>query len=412
MSDRTGSPVVAEEEQIASDPAGRAGPTATLFEDLFAEIMRGSHRYAPGVEQRRPTLVDSHEAIGRRTARRVREHCRNAVERLASRAGFTRRHFDPGVAGRQLATILDQSDGLRHTYSLLGDERSRSAFASLLELRVLGPHHAPLRLTPGAYRSMQRYVNRKLRLERDTFDVSDPWFSPLSLYRVDVDGGVPVTLHSHSVDVVSVFLCNQYSYCGERRVGVQPGDVVIDVGGCWGDTALYFASLVGPRGKVFTFEFDPESLAVMRENLSLNPQLAERIEVIEEALWDRSGEALEFQAAGRMTAISDDAGQTPASGTAVQTITLDDFVQRAGLQTIDFLKMDVEGAELNVLRGARGSLARFAPRLAIAAYHYDDDLIRIPQAIDPQSHGYVLYLDSFSPVQEETVLFAVASDSG
>jgi FkbM family methyltransferase len=218
---------------------------------------------------------------------------------------------------------------------------------------------------------------------------------------------VPVTLHSHSVDVVSVFLLNQYSYAGDsQRVAVQPGDVVLDVGGCWGDTALYFASLVGSSGKVFTFEFDPESLAVLRANLNLNPELASRIEVIEEALWDRSGETLEFLQAGRMTSIKRDAAPGRALPAVVSTITLDDFVQRAGIQRLDFVKMDVEGAELDVLRGARESLSRFAPRLAIAAYHQDDDLVRIPQAIDPAARDYSLYLDTFSAVQEETVLFA------
>jgi FkbM family methyltransferase len=258
-----------------------------------------------------------------------------------------------------------------------------------------------------AYRAMQSEADRELRAEEATFEVSDPWFSPLSLYRVPMAAGPPVALHSHSVDVVSVFLMDQYTYDhAPHRVGVEPGDVVIDVGGCWGDTALYFANLVGPAGKVFTFEFDPENLAILRTNLALNPELASRIEIVEAALWHTSGETLGVVQAGRMSQVVRDDGAPPQL--FVPTITLDDFAEQASLDRIDFVKMDVEGAELSVFHGATGSLARFRPRLAVAAYHKHDDLVRIPEAIASIGGSYRLFLDTFSAAEDETVLFATA----
>jgi FkbM family methyltransferase len=202
---------------------------------------------------------------------------------------------------------------------------------------------------------------------------------------------------------VSVYLLEQYSYlAGAEHVTVEDGDVVLDIGGCWGDTALYFASRVGPSGKVYTFEFDPDNLAIMRANLELNPELAERIEVVESALWDRSGELLSFVQGGRMTTVLPDGG----AASSVATVTLDEFVEDRGLERVDFVKMDVEGAEPNVLRGGAGSLRRFTPRLAIAAYHADDDLVQLPELIASPEPGYRFFLDSFSAVEEETVLFA------
>jgi FkbM family methyltransferase len=219
-----------------------------------------------------------------------------------------------------------------------------------------------------------------------------------------VAGDSVITRHAHSVDVVGVFMFEQYSYTrGAERVGVQPGDVVLDIGGCWGDTALYFANLVGPEGRVYTFEFDAENLRVLRANLELNPDLAERIEVVEQALWDRSGETVAFARAGRMTAIVSGEGEGH-----VPTATLDDFVAQAGIDRLGFVKMDVEGSELNVLWGGREALERFAPRLAIAAYHKKDDLVAIPRALESLDRDYRLYLDTFSPVEDETVLFATA----
>jgi FkbM family methyltransferase len=189
-------------------------------------------------------------------------------------------------------------------------------------------------------------------------------------------------------------------------VGAEPGDVVLDVGGCWGDTALYFASLVGPAGKVYTFEFDPESLDILRANLALNPELAGRIEVVEKALWERSGETLEFLQAGRNTTLLPDHAER--RGLPVPTITLDDFVEEAALERVDLVKMDVEGAEPSVLRGGRGALKRLTPKLAIAAYHSDDDLITLREAIESLDAGYRFYLKTSSPVEEETVLFGRA----
>jgi FkbM family methyltransferase len=167
---------------------------------------------------------------------------------------------------------------------------------------------------------------------------------------------------------------------------------------------------VGPQGKVFSFEFDPQNLEIMNANLALNPALAERIEVIPAALWNRSGETLEFAQAGRMTTVrpaGDEAQANPAS-LRVMTSTLDDFVQQRGIDRIDFIKMDVEGAEPEVLAGAGEALARFAPKLGIAAYHRDDDLVRLPTAVVQADPSYRLYVDSFSPYEDETILFAAS----
>jgi len=378
-----------------------------LLERLLQEILRDGHSYAAGLEPWRPTLALSPAPRFRRVPALARETVRDAVDRLAARAGFSRRHFDPDAAARQLAALVDRSSSLEATYALLGDDASRQAMVDLLKLRVLGPYHAPLSVTPQSFRAKQAYAERRLRLRQGTFEVSDPWFSPLSLYAVPIEGDQPIKLHAHSVDVASVFLLGQYRYVSPTaRVSPEPGDVVLDVGGCWGDTALQFAAQVGPHGKVYTFEFDPESLRVLEANLELNPHLAQRIEVVRLAAWEDSGRTLPFRSAGRNTGLAPSTGEIDLP--TAQTISLDDFAQQYGLRSIDFVKLDVEGAELSVLQGARRALRRFAPKLAVAAYHREEDLVRLPAFISELERGYTLFLRTFSPLEEETVLFASA----
>ena len=377
---------------------------------LFSEILRDAHRYAGGLEPARPTTA------GRRSAGRLppapraregirlgRDRLRDVIERSAARAGLSRRHFDPELAAARLGRIHELSDGLAHTYEQLADTASQRALIDLLKLRVLGPYHTSLHISPERYRAEQDRVDRELRVTADTIHVSDPWFSPLSLYRLNVDGAA-ISLHSHSVDIVSVFALGQYHH---PAVHVSAGDVVLDVGGCWGDTALYFASRVGPHGRVYTIEFDPENLEVMQANLALNPQLASRIEVLEHALWDTPGRQLNYVQAGRSSTVLGDDGTK--AGRRVHTVTLDELADGLGLQRLDFIKMDIEGAEPRALRGGNATIKRFGPKLALAAYHRDDDLVVLPRQVRALSAGYRMYLGSYSPVEDETVLFAAPS---
>jgi len=376
-----------------------------LIPTLFQEILRDTHRYTPGRDARRPTLARRPTTKWRSALGGAREYGRDALERLAAHAGFSHGHFNPDLAAERLIRLNELSAGLEETYAQLADDASRRTMMDLLKLRVLGPHHARLAVTPQEFRSKQTYAERNLRTAAGTYEVSDPWFSPLSLYRIPLANGSSVEMHGHSVDLVSVFMLTQYLYDGgNREVVVEPGDVVLDVGGCWGDTALYFAHLVGVAGRVYTFEFDPENLAVLRTNLELNSELGARVEIVQKAVWERSGETLHFHAAGRCTRLTD--GGPSEDTQRVPTVTLDEFVAQAGLERLDFVKMDVEGAELQILNGGIETLKRLRPKLAIAAYHRDDDLVRIPQALQSLDVGYRLYLKSSSPVEEETVLFA------
>ena len=208
------------------------------------------------------------------------------------------------------------------------------------------------------------------------------------------------------MNILNTFLLEQYAYQkGSRIIRVQPGDIVIDAGGCWGDTALYFADKAASRGAVYCFEFVPENLEIFNLNLSLNQNLSKRIEIVPKALWDSSKQIVEFSIDGPATSlVKIDKKQSP--DLRVSTVTLDDFVAEERISRVDYIKMDIESAELQALRGAEKTLRTFRPRLAIALYHKEDDIVTIPEYLGNLNLDYEFFLDHFSLSLEETVLFA------
>jgi FkbM family methyltransferase len=337
---------------------------------------------------------------------RLRTRARSLADTVAARAGYSRRYAEPDGAGHRIAALAEHLPGLERTYRMLADERSRSLLVELLTFRALGAGHARLPVDDDSFRAERERIDRELMVEAGTLPVDDPFVPRLDRFRLPARSGVrAIELHSHAAAVASIFALEQYASADtEPAIRAAAGDVVIDAGACWGDTALYFADLVSgsPRGQVYSFEFSPNSLAVLERNLDLNGTLAERIHVVNNALWDRSGDELSFQALGQLTTV-EHGGEL-----RVRTVTVDAFVEQAAIDRVDWVKMDIEGAELPALRGAEATLRRDRPTLSIAAYHRPDDLVSIPAWIASLDLGYRLYLGHASPGNDETVLFAHA----
>ena len=138
---------------------------------------------------------------------------------------------------------------------------------------------------------------------------------------------------------------------------LRPGMVAIDAGANIGWYTLAMARAVGPAGLVYAFEPADEELTRLRSNVRLNA--LENVRVKPLALAEAEG----------WTTLSDtlDAGTTYVGGgkRPIATTSLDRLVADERLERVDFIKMDVEGSELNVLRGAREVLRRFRPMIMV-----------------------------------------------
>lgn len=91
------------------------------------------------------------------------------------------------------------------------------------------------------------------------------------------------------------------------------------------------------------------------------------------------------------------------TGTSIKTAALDGCISGP----VTFIKMDIEGAELEALKGSREILQRYRPRLAISLYHKKEDLVEIPLYIKELVPEYKLYIRHYSNASVETVLYAV-----
>lgn len=332
--------------------------------------------------------------------RRLRRKTVETLFECGRKVGVVRSHFSVAEVREKLSALLADQDRWEKIYTLLPDEYSRRLLVDLIRFRLLGARHVKLATNNPGYWAKQRSI--------DSYQVTSNGLRTaqgisLNKYSVPV-AARRVELFCHPLHVLNTYLLEQYA-CRRTSppVEARSGDIVIDAGGCWGDSALYFAANSGPGGRVYTFEFVAENLELLQRNLDMNPGLQDRISIVRAPLWSASDQAFSYSSAGPGSRIS-----SSANGGAVRTISLDDFVDREKLDKVDFIKMDIEGAEFSALQGATATLRRFRPRLAISVYHYFEDLERVPRFLHDLGLGYRFALDHFTIFDEETILFAVA----
>lgn len=158
---------------------------------------------------------------------------------------------------------------------------------------------------------------------------------------------------------------------------VHRGDTVLDVGANFGGHAILFSHLVGRKGRVIAFEPVPDSFAALQENVELrarfpnisifplavgNPAAATDTVLIRVPGDDFGQASLAIQSAGSWE------GESNIRQYSVSMTSLDADLSVQRLPRIDFVKVDVEGGELNVLKGAARTLARHRPLLYCEVY--------------------------------------------
>ncbi len=147
----------------------------------------------------------------------------------------------------------------------------------------------------------------------------------------------------------------------------KPGMIALDVGGDIGYFSLQFSSLVGPSGRVFAFEPIPKARERLLHNIALNGRT--NIIVSEFALGNQEGTVyLEDPFTKSRVNLNKTNGGTNDIKVSIKRF--DDLVDQLSIPSVDIIKMDIEGAEHEALRGMEQTLRRFKPIIVLEVHNH------------------------------------------
>lgn len=173
---------------------------------------------------------------------------------------------------------------------------------------------------------------------------------------------------------------------GSGAMAVRKDDIVLDCGANVG-VFIHEALAAGAR-LVIAVEPAPENLECLRRNFAAEMR-AGTVVVYPKGVWDKE-DLLPLNVDPENAAADSFVIRTEkaVTGPVLPLTTIDRLVAELKLERVDFIKFDIEGAEQRALAGARGTLSRFHPRLAISSYHRPDDPEKIPLLVRAAWPGY------------------------
>jgi FkbM family methyltransferase len=147
-----------------------------------------------------------------------------------------------------------------------------------------------------------------------------------------------------------------------KKAALGPDSVVIDLGGYCGASSYFFAKTAGPNSRILCLEPDPLNYDSLLRNIQFH-QL-KNVTSMPLAVWSHSGK-LRFETEGNMGSGVYEIHARNTHAVGVESITLEELAAKQGLERIDFIKMDIEGAESVVLRAAASLLKKYRPCLIV-----------------------------------------------
>lgn len=195
---------------------------------------------------------------------------------------------------------------------------------------------------------------------------------------------------------LSIFLFGNFQkhVSQNKRLSLPDDAVIFDVGANVGIMTLPFAKSVA-RGKVYSFEPTHYAVSKLKRNLQLNPALASRVVVVQTfvsaadspqpditayASWKVNGSGTDDKHAIH--------GGRPKSTEGIGAVSLDGFTEKNGITRLDFIKIDTDGHELEVLQGAAKLIRKFNPAIIFELGMY------VMRERDIEFSDYLSYFDS------------------
>ena len=279
--------------------------------------------------------------------------------------------------------MIDNGTFIKNFMENLPDKVSKKSFETYLDQRFYSKIHRNINTI---YPVLPPKITQNWRNERLTMQYNLP------------------SIHSVSESSVRWFYYSTYKleqYAISGVVEAERGDVVIDAGAFVGDTAMYFAQKVGMTGKVYAFEPIKNIISIMNKNIKEN-NMDSIVEAIPYALSDINKTLYFIDNGSDSSSVNFDNYTNKSDLMEVKTVSLDSFVQENNIRKVDFLKADLEGADVDFVKGALKTIARDAPKCGLTVYHKPEDFIAIPKLLMSVRDDYVFYFRC----ESEPVIFA------
>lgn len=162
--------------------------------------------------------------------------------------------------------------------------------------------------------------------------------------------------------------CHELRFCIPAyvdRYKPKRGDTVIDVGAYPGIFTVYLSRLVGREGHVIAFEPDEANFDHLEETLAMNSAL-HNVTLIKKGLWSTNTN-ISLKKEGYTSHVTEN-----GVGKLVEVCMLDNELQKIGIKDVNYIKMDIEGSEIEALKGCINTISKPMTRLVIATYHLVD----------------------------------------
>lgn len=270
------------------------------------------------------------------------------------------------VLGVAAAAVYSYEPARVTAFVLLG----RSEVCSLSDA-LQAPDHLKRQIS-----EKDRILAASKKLETDAGGY-ERWATPDGEYWIPKGSHfvLPFNLAEQSRDIYSI-----------PEVHLKAGDVVLD---CGANIGVFTRKAVkaGAR-KVIAIEPAPENIECLRRNFKSEIERGQVV-VYPKGVWDKD-DMLTFHVDPHNSAADSFLIKREGGQDLVQLplTTIDKLTSELQLDTVSFVKMDIEGAEVRALSGGRQTIARFHPRMALSAYHTPTDAVEVPKAVHSAWSGY------------------------
>ncbi|MBI5001487.1 MAG: FkbM family methyltransferase [Euryarchaeota archaeon] len=211
-------------------------------------------------------------------------------------------------------------------------------------------------------------------------------------YTVTFKDGIVIKFYNNPCGILTEIVKEYF-----LKYKLKKGDIVIDAGAWFGPFAIYAASQIGPTGKVIVFEPDPLNYIDLKNNILLNN--LNNIVAINKGLWNTKS-TLRFFSIGKYSGGShilfDDSLKENKGYVEISVVSLDEELKLQGISQVDFIKMDIEGAEIEAIEGSKNILQNRNTNLAIATYHIRNGEMTCKK-VEHLLKSYGYYVESLNP---------------